>query len=48
MIKCVAINQLSKSKNKSVVVLIVKFKVFSQPDVSRLCEEADCEPQSFF
>jgi len=35
MIKCVAINQLSKSKNESVVVLIVKFKVFSQPDVLR-------------
>ena len=32
MIKCVAINQILKSKNESVVVLIVKFKVFSQPD----------------
>jgi hypothetical protein len=41
MRKCVAINQLSKSKNKSVVVLIVKFKVFSQPDVLQLQEVGD-------
>ena len=38
MIKCVAINQLSKSKNESVFVLIVKFKVFSQPDGLQLKE----------
>ena len=41
MIKCVAINQLSKSKNESVFVLIVKFKVFSQPDVFGLGEGGD-------